>query len=210
MGLYERYGASVVSTAVSQQWDPRFESQSDQRPFGVSDDSKTAPRCDCEPAKSCDSNWYKVDKIMEEFVLVNSFVCAWICHAPRCLKTILDLTKPFTEYPLLPVQMKSRRFPAFEKPPEVFFFGTAGQIVSSVCQSIATTVLDPRRHNTQQLCAELWERLARPSGRFQQTEIQVKDKWRRLIICSVAANCQFALWELPWGALVQGTELPAM
>lgn len=31
-------------------------------------------------------------------------------------------------------------------------------LVSSVCQSIATSVLDPQEHNTAQLCTKLWVR----------------------------------------------------
>lgn len=90
---------------------------------------------------------------MEEFVLVNSFVCAWICHALRCLKTILDLTKPFTEYPLLPVQMKSRRFPAFEKPPEVFFLARPGRLYQ-VCVRASQPLFWIRGGTTRSSCVQ--------------------------------------------------------
>lgn len=40
----------------------------------------------------------------------------------------------------------------------VFWHREADCIVC-VCQSFATTVLDPQQHNAQQLCTKLWERL---------------------------------------------------
>lgn len=56
------------------------------------------------------------------------------------------------------------------------------RFVSSVCQSVTTTVLDPQRHSTQQLWTKLWERLddRAMERQFQQREIQVKDECEKL------------------------------